>query len=133
MSGDREKDAQVKKIGAVLVSIIPPSARVALGLAAQLYQHGVRIHPELADKPLRRTQMQEAVTPDVQKAAEAKAFATLREMAHQYPYLQPLVGKIENARTDEDRVALLNELRRKIPDELIAEATARADNLGDSP
>lgn len=132
MNADQEKAEQVKKIAAVLAGIMPPAARVALGWAEKLHEHGIRIHPELAETQPTQTPAQKEFTPEVREHLMQQAMATLREMAKQYPYLQPLVIQIENAKTDEERNALVLELRSQIPDELIAQATAQAAELGDN-
>lgn len=128
---DDDKKIQVKKMAAVLAGIIPPAARISLGWAEKLYEHGLRIHPELAHKAAVKTPLQEAYTPEVQNAAQNQAMATLQEMAGQWPWMQPLVTKVQNARTPEERAAAANELRRQIPDDLIQQAQAQAGLIGD--
>lgn len=127
-----DKDAQVKQMAAVLAGMIPPAARISIQWAQQLYEHGMRIHPDLVEQPATKTAMQEAYTPELQEESMRQAMATLREMAGQFPYLQPLVDKIENARTPQERAAAAIELRKKIPDELIAQAQAGVEQLNDS-
>lgn len=123
-----DKQIQSKLIGAVIVKLIPPAARVAYEWAEKMYENGVRIHPELVQQPGSASfgPVQPPTAAETEQAVRDRAFAVLREMAQRFPQFRPLVAKVESAATDEERAAALLELQSQIDPQLLATAKARA-------
>lgn len=131
MSGDKE--TQVKQLAVVLTRMIPPAVRIAHDWAAKLYDQGVRIHPELADPAAAPQQQQPTIPPPQQQQQMLEqAMATLREMSERWPYLRPLVQRVESARTPQERAAALEELRAQTQPAVLAEAERQIEKLDDN-
>lgn len=129
---DPEKGDQIKKMAAVLAGMIPPAARVSLEWADRLYEHGLRFHPEFAEKPPLQTETQKAFTPDVQTAARERALDVLRQMADQFPFLRPTLEKVETAKTPEELAAALQEMSANTQPDVLGAAMEQAGKLGDN-
>jgi RecA-family ATPase len=125
-----DKKIQAKLIGAVLVKMIPPAARVCYEWAEKLYDDGIRIHPELAKSaqaPAGTDTLPARTQPlSTQDAVIHQAMVVLRQMARHFPEFAPLVEQVETAKTPQEREAALTELRSKIDPQMLAAAQARA-------
>lgn len=128
-----DRKIQAKLIGAVIVKLIPPSARVAYEWAEKMYDNGVRIHPELVQQPGAEPSGP-ALPPtplETQDAVVARATDVLREMAQRFPQFRPLVEQIAKAKTPEERALLAARLRDQIDPQMLATAEARAGLVDD--
>jgi hypothetical protein len=128
MSDAKDAD-QIKALSRVLVGLMPQARMIATQWAERLYDHGVRMHPELADDAPPPVEPRPEITPEVRAAAEERAWATLREMGQQFPYLAPMVRKIEAAQAPAERAQLLAELRSRIQPEVFEAAQQQAEQL----
>lgn len=128
-----DKKTQCTLIGAVIVKIIPPAARVAYEWAEMMYDSGVRIHPQLVGQEGSALSgpAQPPTPAETQQAVRDRSFAVLHEMAARFPQFRPLVAKVESANTDEERAAVLTELRSQIDPQMLATAEARAGLIVD--
>lgn len=131
-----DRQIQSKLIGAVIVKLIPPSARVAYEWAEKMYDNGVRIHPELVRQPGSPAASRPAAAPtagETQQAVVDRATAVLLEMSGRFPQFRPLVEQIAAAKTPQERAVLAAQLRDEIDPQFFAVAKARAGLIDDNP
>jgi hypothetical protein len=125
MGDNADKTIQVKLIGEVLAKMIPPAARVANVWAGNLYDAGIRFHPELVDQD-EQLSGKPMYQPENHDAVVHQALNTLRQMAKQFPQFRGLVAEIEAAKTPDERAAAAQRLREHIDPQMLAQAEARA-------
>jgi hypothetical protein len=126
-----DKDSQIRELTRALIALVPPARAVATNWAVNLYEQGVRVHPELVENQVLPPARQR-VAPEVRSAVEDKAMATLLEMGQQFPELAPLVTKVQTAATPAERAAALLEMRNNIQPEVFEGVEQRIEQLRDS-
>lgn len=129
------KDIQIKSLARALSTTLPQATRVAGAWAEKLYEQGVRVHPDLVTaKPPAPPQGEPQgalASEEMRKVVEAQAMRVVKEMASQFPQLQPLVAQLEQAKTPEERNNVLIQLRDQTS-AIQAQAAAHVEVLDDN-